>query len=108
MIIDLILDRADGTPYNAHDFYTAVSGYAEVFQEIVEPITKALDCGTENDVKQELCEYVQRLNYNPKICDYINSVEWLKSDTETVYTPEKIAELLAGSEDLIAELMQKL
>lgn len=22
MIIDLILDRADGTPYNAHDFYT--------------------------------------------------------------------------------------
>lgn len=85
MIIDLILDRADGTPYNAHDFYTAVSGYVEVFQEIV-----------------------QRLNYNPKICDYINSVEWLKSDTETIYTPEKIAELLAGSEDLIAELMRKL
>lgn len=78
MIIDLILDRADGTPYNAHDFYTAVSGYADVFPGIVEPITRALDCGTENDIKQKLCDYARE--YNPKICEYIESVQWLEND----------------------------
>ena len=78
MIIDLILARADGTPYNAHDFYTAVSGYDEVFPEIVEPITRALDCGAETDVKQKLCDYAR--DYTPAICDYIQSVQWLEDD----------------------------
>ena len=83
MIIDLILARADGTPYNAHDFYTAVSGYDEVFPEIVEPITRALDCGAETDVKQKLCDYAR--DYNPAICDYIQS----QSDLRSLQATEK-------------------
>lgn len=74
MIIDRILDRKDGTPYNAHDFYFYCLGY---MRGIGDKITAALDYGTEEDVKRALCEYVINNEYNPKICDYINSVSWL-------------------------------
>ena len=78
MIIDLILDRKDDEKegfffYNAHDFYYDVMGYGEIGDDI----TRAMDCGTEEDVKKALCEYVIHNEYNPAICDYINSVNWI-------------------------------
>lgn len=80
MIIDLILDRKDDTdsmgqsvPYNAHTFYLNVMEYGEVGYGI----TRAMDEGTEEDVKQALCQYIKDQNYNTDICEYINSVEWL-------------------------------
>lgn len=80
MIIDLILDRKgweeDGyAVYNPHDFYFDVMRYGEIGEEI----TKAMDYGNESDVRRELCNYVVRNEYNPAICDYINSREWLKN-----------------------------
>lgn len=73
MIIDVILDRKDGVPYSPHNFYFDVLRYGRIGDNI----TRALDAGTENDVKRALCEYVHDNEYNPAICDYINSVNWL-------------------------------
>ena len=73
MIIDLILDRKDGYKYNVEDFYRDCVEYGEVGFEI----TRALDSGTEKDVKQALCNYIIENGYNKNICKYINSVNWL-------------------------------
>lgn len=77
MIIDLILDRRAGDAYNARDFYCDVLQYRETWPDLSDPITKAMDGGTEKDVKEALCSYVRAAGYNPEICDYINSVNWL-------------------------------
>ena len=78
MIIDLILDRKEGygTPYNTREFYNDVTAYEEGTDY---KISRALDGGSEKDVKKALCEYVMG-EYNPKICNYINSVSWLEDD----------------------------
>lgn len=78
MIIDLILDRKgwedDGyIVYNPHDFYMDVMRYGE----IGDAITRAMDFGTESDVRKALCDYVVRNEYNPAICKYINKRNWL-------------------------------
>ena len=83
MIIDLILDRKDRTDchmtdtYNAHDFYIECMEYNGIFEGIADGITKAMDYGTEAEVKKELCNYIIDNGYNEKICDFINSVNWL-------------------------------
>ena len=61
MIIDLILDRKDNLQdgiksYNAHDFYTDCMSYNGIFNGIADGITRAMDGGTEADVK----------NFNPR------------------------------------------
>ena len=71
MIIDLILDRKDGKPYDAREFYTQSSHYME-WNEICD----ALDDWENHDVQSALCDYIKSNEYNPDICDYINSVEW--------------------------------
>lgn len=77
MIIDLILDRKDGYRYNPREFYDEVIKYGETWPDIAFPIASAMDSGIEQDVKNELCRYVIEYGYNSKICEYINSVEWL-------------------------------
>jgi SOS response regulatory protein OraA/RecX len=77
MIIDLILDRKDGHEYKAKEFYDDVMAYEEGTDY---KISRALDGGTEKDVKRELCDYIIRNNYNPKICNYINRVTWLEDE----------------------------
>jgi len=76
MIIDLILNRKDGYEYSARDFYYDVLGYRDIWPELSDPITKAMDSGTEADVRRELCKYINN-GYNPKIKKYINSVNWI-------------------------------
>lgn len=79
MIIDLILDRKDDETYlkkdlyDTREFYNDVLAYGETGYEI----TRALDFGTESDVKKALCNYIYNNNYNVNICDYINSKQWL-------------------------------
>ena len=75
MIIDRILDRKDGHPYRAKEFYNDVFNYGEIGFDI----TRAMDSGSEKDVKKALCNYIMG-EYNPKICDYINKVQWLEDD----------------------------
>ena len=79
MIIDLILDRKDGfTEYKPKEFYNECMEYNGIFKGIAEGITKAMDYGTEEEVKAELCEYIIKNGYNTEICNYVNSVDWLE------------------------------
>lgn len=88
MIIDLILDRQDDIEtfnelYNPKTFYNEVLGYTDMFgcdsaNNIAFKIAKAMDKGTEEEVRQQLCSYVKDYGYNDDICNFINSVEWLK------------------------------
>ena len=85
MIIDLILDRKDNLQegiknYNARDFYFDCTRYNGIFDGIADGITRAMDGGTETDVKRELCKYITNNGYNPALCDFINSVEWLQDE----------------------------
>jgi hypothetical protein len=74
MVIDLILDRKDGKPYNARQFYYDCLGYGDV----ANGITRAMDYSTEKQVKLELCYYISKQEYNPDICGYINKQHWLE------------------------------
>lgn len=62
------------TPYNPKNFYNKVLEYGGDFADI---ITYAMDYFGETMVQKALCEYIIGNNYNPEICDYINSVNWL-------------------------------
>lgn len=93
MIIDLILDRKDDDAqlaqgythyrsftgeilplaYNPENFYRRVMDYGEIGWDI----TRAMDGGTEADVKNALCEYIIRNEYNPDLCGYIYTRNWL-------------------------------
>ena len=83
MIIDLILDRKDNLSegftddYNAHDFYMECMGYNSIFYGIADEITRAMDGGTEEEVKAKLCNYILKNGYNTEICKFIQSVNWL-------------------------------
>lgn len=61
--------------YSARAFYRRVLDYADMGGT---EIARALDGGTEADVKRELCAYIDRNGYNSKIKNYINSVPWLE------------------------------
>lgn len=77
MIIDLILDRQDGAEYSPRRFYNEVMDYGSIWPEICDPISRAMDYGEEEDVKRELCRYIDEQGYSPDIKDYINEVNWL-------------------------------
>ena len=74
MVIDYILDRKDGYGYDVKEFYDACMAYEEF------DIARALDGGTEKDVKKALCDYVIYNDYSKSICKYINSENWLDDD----------------------------
>jgi len=78
MVIDFILDRKDGYGYDTKEFYDACMAYEEF------DIARALDSGTEKDVKKALCNYIIDNDYNKSICKYINSVNWLDGFNESM------------------------
>lgn len=78
MVIDLILDRKEGMPYSPADFYGDCMQYSSTFNGIADAITRAMDEGTEEDVKKAICDYIRANDYNEKICDFVNSVQWLE------------------------------
>ena len=83
MIIDKILDRKDDEKwagkdlYNAKEFYNECMVYSGIFDGAFDYITSAMDYGTEMDVKEALCKYIDDGEYNPDIKNYINSRNWL-------------------------------
>lgn len=78
MVIDLILDRKEGAAYSPKDFYGDCMQYSSTFNGIADAITRAMDEGTEEDVKKAICDYIRANGYNEKICDFVNSVQWLE------------------------------
>ena len=75
MIIDRILDRYDGDAYEPREFYWDMLSYGGHGVQI----SRAMDFGTEEDVKKALCEYIDG-EYNPLIKDFINKADWLVPD----------------------------
>jgi len=73
MVIDIILNRKDGTLYNAKTFYNDILQYGAISFGI----TSALDSGSDSDIKKELCKYILENDYNPDICNYINTIKWI-------------------------------
>lgn len=73
MVIDKILDRKDGKVYNPKAFYDDVTAYGD----IADAIAEAMDGGEEQDVKRALNIYIVANDYNPEICTFVNSVQWL-------------------------------
>ena len=114
MIIDFILDRyhdektfdqfgkypvsfaGESCEYNPRRFYYDVLQYGEIGDDI----TRAMDGGTENDVKQALCNYIIRNKYNPNICGFVCSVNWLENSRvkDCFGNPRKISEIVFGRE----------
>lgn len=76
MIIDLILDRKDGLEYKPEQFYKRCLSYEQTFNFHFS-VTDAMNERIEQKVKHCLCEYIFSQGYNPELCDYINSVNWL-------------------------------
>lgn len=74
MLVDAILDRKDGQEYSPKALYNYLNGWAG---GLYDDVCRALDCGDNEDVKRELCGYILANGYNPEICVYINSVDWL-------------------------------
>ena len=88
MIIDLILDRKDGSSYTTKKFYDNVMAYEEGTDY---KISRALNGGTEEDVRKVLCDYIILNNYNPKICNYINKVTWLEDEATSKELNESLS-----------------
>lgn len=77
MLVDLILDRRDGVSYSPSEFEEEVKEYCETFPSYI-PVYDALISGSEDDVKDELCRYIDDEWYGSRLIkDYINSVNWL-------------------------------
>jgi len=74
MIIDLILDRKDGIPYNPYTFYTRITEYESGTQY---PISTALDSWENPDIIRELSNYIKQNDYSLDIIPYIESVSWI-------------------------------
>ena len=82
MLIDVILDRKDeACDYSPNDFYRTLMGYGRFWPDIMHPISRAMDCGTETDVKLELVRYIIEQEYNTEIAAFICSVDWLEPET---------------------------
>ena len=74
MIIDVIIDRKNGRPYNSYDVLKYIYDEAMLFK--FDDIIDALDYGNEIDIKRALCNYIDTQGYDPAIKDYINYVNW--------------------------------
>lgn len=78
MIIDLILDRKDGYPYDAYEFYNEIRDYERLGIGVSdERISIAMDYGDNRDVQRVLCEYVYMNGYPAKIQKYIRTQQWI-------------------------------
>ena len=77
MIIDLIIDRKEGTEYNPTKFYQEVRQYEDFF-ELDPDISMAMDYGTEYDVRKALFKYIDENDYNANLKFYISKVNWLE------------------------------
>ena len=77
MLVDLILDRRDGASYSPSEFEDEVKECCDTFPSYI-PVYKALICGSEDEVKDELCRYIDDEWYgSPLVRDYILSNVWI-------------------------------
>lgn len=81
MIIDMIIERQNGLEYDPKEFYEYVTKEEQIFFEDTSDnlisISRSMDTLKELDVKKELCWYIINQGYNPTLCDFVMSVDWL-------------------------------
>ncbi len=78
MIIDLILDRKEGSSYSYENALKYIKEEQDIFK--FEPdIYQAFLSKKEDSIKAALKSYVDSQNYNPEIKDYIDSISWAPS-----------------------------
>ena len=75
MIIDEVLNRKDGQPYEPKALYDYVTRCLDV--DGAEQIATALDSGENRDVQNALCYYIDAHEYRPALKQYIQSVQWI-------------------------------
>lgn len=80
MIIDLILDRKDGKKYNQKKFTFDCQYYDKIFgmDNELHSVGNAMTTENEAFVKKCLCNYIVEKGYNPELCNYVNSVRWIR------------------------------
>lgn len=91
MLIDAILDRKYEREngifrYDPRELYNYINGWAG---GLYDPVARAMDEGTEADVKKALCDYIDT-EYPAHIKDFVNSVDWLVADKEPTARTKKI------------------
>lgn len=75
MIVDVILDRRDGSSYSPLMLLTYTDN--RVYGDSFEYILHAFQDLNEDKVKEALKRYIDEQGYNPDIKKYIDSVDWL-------------------------------
>lgn len=102
MLIDAILDRKAGygvkSPYyKAKELYEYCMRYGGgVEGNIYTDVARALDSGTEQDVKNVLLRYIEDEYNTPEIRQYIKSVQWLKDDLDFEKRYSTLYDILGG------------
>ena len=85
MIIDAILDRRDAAKDGGFALWTA-NNVRYIYREAMlfgfSYLSAALDGGTEEQIKDALCRYIDENGYNPAIKDFVRSVRWLPADMD--------------------------
>lgn len=82
MIVDCILSRYEKSrengSYYSESFRNRIADY--IYEDIsdADEIVDAMDNGNEQEVKATLITYLIDNKYNPRIIDYVLSVDWLK------------------------------
>lgn len=76
MLIDLICDRLEGVYYDPKQFQKDVKDYCRTFDSY-KSVYNALLSSSEDEVKDELCKYIDEEWYgSPTLKNYIRSVSW--------------------------------
>lgn len=103
MIIDYILDRRGGEPYDYEDFKQYVKDEERIFG-FKDGLHEALSSGDEAAAKKALCSYILSQGYNREICKYVNSVAWTTDARKSSRTRER--GMIAAILNMEIELLQ--
>lgn len=84
MIIDAILERKDGEAYTRKSL-KYIYDEAMIFE--FHDLARAIDSGNEEDIKRELCAYIDNNGYPKNIKKYVKKVDWLTDKEDEPEAP---------------------
>lgn len=83
MIIDAILDRKDAIQAKEPDRWT-VEDLRNVYDQAMfwefDYLSRAIDGGTEKDVQDALCRYIDEQGYNPRFKRFVKTHTWVPAE----------------------------
>ena len=81
MIIDVILDRRDYEKKDKDFGWYGAEQFRDLYDYAVsfgfDNLARAINGGTEKDVVEALCRYIDENGYRPSIKRYVRSVRWI-------------------------------